>query len=505
MPWATRACHWFVWIAVTAGILVSLSNLAVWVIPSVQLYAANLEMSVVRVNTAVAMLLASVSLMFCHIGKNKIIPTRIAAIFGLLVALIGGLTSLEYLLGFDFGIDELFAPGTFPGDTMHVFVVAPGRMSLNAAAAIFFIGLALTRLDAEVKIGKSNQYYNAPFFALLALLPSGSGLVGYLLSNGGFTGLLRSTNILLHAAVVLFLLSIGILAIRPDRRPLNHMFSQGSDGVLLRRLLPGATVLLLTLGWLINKARTVGILAPGEGVAMMLYGGLLLLFVLIVSASRAVYRLEGSEKLAVAALEKEGKMTRAMLDTSIDGILLMDSKGMVVDWNPAAVRIFGWEREEVLGGKLADYIIPERLREAHTRGIAWFLESGQGPVLGKRVELPALRKDGTEFPVELNINALAGTNSPLFVGFIRDITERKAFDEAMQESKAKAERASQAKDDFLAALSHELRTPLSPVLLSASNLKNDDRLPLDVREDLSMIERNIALEGRLIDDLLDLT
>jgi nitrogen-specific signal transduction histidine kinase/ActR/RegA family two-component response regulator len=105
----------------------------------------------------------------------------------------------------------------------------------------------------------------------------------------------------------------------------------------------------------------------------------------------------------------------------------------------------------------------------------------------------------------LSINPLPGAERALFVGFIRDITERHAAEEKLRSAKEAAESASHAKDQFVAALSHELRTPLAPVLLSAAALREDARLPADVREEMAMMERNIALEARLIDDLLDLT
>jgi PAS domain S-box-containing protein len=237
----------------------------------------------------------------------------------------------------------------------------------------------------------------------------------------------------------------------------------------------------------------------------MLYGGLVLIFGLLFVASRAVRRQEQQAQAAALALQQGQERSRAIVDTALDAVLLMDDAGIIVDWNPAAEQIFGWRRDEVIGQPLAERIIPEDLRAAHYRGMAHLKETGEGPVFGKRLELPALRRDGTTFPVELSINPLPGTGRVLFVGFLRDITNRKAAEEKLRAAKEAAETALRSKDNFVAALSHELRTPLTPVLLCTAALREDERLPVDVRGQMAMMERNIALEARLIDDLLDLT
>ena len=93
----------------------------------------------------------------------------------------------------------------------------------------------------------------------------------------------------------------------------------------------------------------------------------------------------------------EGRL-RAVLDAALDAVIGMDARDVITYWNPRAESIFGWTREEALGKHLRDLIIPERYREAHTRGMAHFLATGQGPVLGRRIELHGLRRDGTGVP-----------------------------------------------------------------------------------------------------------
>ncbi len=115
----------------------------------------------------------------------------------------------------------------------------------------------------------------------------------------------------------------------------------------------------------------------------------------------------------------------AMLKSALDAIITMDHEGKFVEFNSAAEKTFGYSRAEVVGKPLADWIIPIRLRENHKQGLVRYLATGKGPVLNQRIEMPALRADGTEFPAELAIVPIADSNPPLFTGFLRDVSERK--------------------------------------------------------------------------------
>lgn len=129
-----------------------------------------------------------------------------------------------------------------------------------------------------------------------------------------------------------------------------------------------------------------------------------------------------------AVRDSEARL-RAIIDTALDALIGMNAKGMITEWNPRAEVIFGWRRWEAIGQNLADLIISPRYREAHEHGLRHFMDTGGGPVLNRRVELTGLRRDGTEFPVELSISPLKRDKTYVFNAFLSDITERKRAEE----------------------------------------------------------------------------
>ncbi|MEY2525265.1 MAG: hypothetical protein QOE73_36 [Verrucomicrobiota bacterium] len=121
---------------------------------------------------------------------------------------------------------------------------------------------------------------------------------------------------------------------------------------------------------------------------------------------------------------------RAILDSALDCIITMNAEGRVLEFNPAAERVFGFARNEAVGQQLAELIIPPALRERHRQGLARYLKTGEGPVLGRRIEINALRRDGSEILVELAITALKIKGAAVFTAYLRDITERTRGEEA---------------------------------------------------------------------------
>jgi PAS domain S-box-containing protein len=137
----------------------------------------------------------------------------------------------------------------------------------------------------------------------------------------------------------------------------------------------------------------------------------------------------------------------AIVDSALDCIVTINHEGRITEFNPAAEHTFGYGRDEVLGKYLADVIIPPSLREKHRQGFAHYLATGEARVLGKRIEMIAVRADGSEFPVELAITRIPLEGPPSFTGHLRDITERKRAEQELRRSQA-----------FLAEAQHLSRT-----------------------------------------------
>lgn len=166
----------------------------------------------------------------------------------------------------------------------------------------------------------------------------------------------------------------------------------------------------------------------------MLPLGVFLCFAILSLVSFFLNAGMGERKQAEHSLRQSEERMRAILDSALDCIITMDHHGRVAEFNPAAEKTFGYSREEAIGQSLSELIISPSLRERHQKGLAHYLTTGDAPVLGKRLELSAMKRDGSEFPIELAITRIGMQKPPMFTGFIRDITDRKLSDEAIRAS-----------------------------------------------------------------------
>ena len=204
---------------------------------------------------------------------------------------------------------------------------------------------------------------------------------------------------------------------------------------------------------------------------------------------------------------------RSILETALDAVVTMDPAGLISGWNAEAERLFGWSQEEVVGSRMSDTIIPPQHREAHDRGVKRFLDTGEGPLLNKRIEITALHRSGREFPVELAVSCAKVADTWTFSAFIRDLSQRRQVEEAREAAnRAKSESLALQETDklqkaLLNSVSHNLRTPLASVIGAINTVLKDGAL-LDAPTQQSLLrtaQEEARKLDRLVQNLLDMT
>ena len=192
------------------------------------------------------------------------------------------------------------------------------------------------------------------------------------------------------------------------------------------------------------------------------------------------------------ALRESEARSRAILESAQDAVLTIDHDGRIREFNPAAEQLFGFSRQQVLGLRMSDLIVPPELRAEHERGFSRHLQTRESRFLGRRVELPAYRADGTTFPAEVSVIRLETSGRPSFTGFVRDLSERQAVD--------------RMKREFVSMVSHELRTPLTSLRSSLGLLAlgKGGELSKKAEKLVAIAERNTVRLVSLINDILDL-
>jgi len=211
---------------------------------------------------------------------------------------------------------------------------------------------------------------------------------------------------------------------------------------------------------------------------------------------------EAALREAIEQAELNQQRARSIVDSAYDAYVAMDADGLIIDWNRQAEKTFGWSRKEAVGKPLHELIIPPSYREAHLAGVRNFLATGEGPLLNRRIEVPALRRDSSEFPVELTIAPIRQGEDWLFSAFLHDITLRKQTEEEMRRARQAAEAASQSKSEFLANMSHEIRTPMNAII-GMTELLLDTALNMEQRDYLETVKKSADALLSVINDILD--
>lgn len=493
----------------TAGGIVFVSGLLVlagWLFDVATLKSILPGLATMKANTALAFVLAGSSLWLASARHGGQRADLLAKACATIVLLIGLLTLGEYLFNWNLGIDQFLF-----NDLLTPEGARPGRMSVITALNFSLLGLSLLLL------ARHRYLRLVEVLSVTTLLISILALLGYAYGVSSRYRLFPYSSVAIHTALAFLFLCVGILLAHPEQGLMSLFSSDNLGGLTARRLTPAAVVIPVLLGWLFLTGQRMGFYDSTLRLVLSSVSTVIIFVALILWNASLLERADRVRQEIQTELNRseEGKAT--ILDTSLDAIITMDHSGRVLQFNPAAQKIFGYAEAEVVGQEMGQLIIPPSLREQHRRGLASYLATGEGPVLGKRIEMTAMRADGTEFPVELSITLNAGGGLPVFTGFVRDITERKRAEEELNRLNEELEQrvakrtveleaANKELEAFSYSVSHDLRAPLRSIDGFSQALMEDygDLLPHEGRDFLQRIRNASQRMAKLIDDLLNL-
>ncbi len=195
---------------------------------------------------------------------------------------------------------------------------------------------------------------------------------------------------------------------------------------------------------------------------------------------------------------------RAIFEASLDCIITFDEEERILEWNPAAERVFGYSRKDALGARLTELIIPERVREEHRSSLSHLVSTNCCKLFGKRVEQAAVRSDGSEFPAEFAVTQIESDGPPLFTAYVRDITERRKAEQQLHDVAANLAESNADLAQFAYVASHDLQEPLRAVAGCVHLLEESYGKQLDdtARQLITHAVDGVRRMHTLIEDLL---
>lgn len=375
--------------------------------------------------SAVCFTLASLSFLWRASSKKTKLVTIAGYSFAVFVLLIGLHIIANLLFNISFRPDAVLFAGKLDENTKGG---QPNQMAPNTAVCFILAGVSLLFLRYENKKGRMAVHYIALFIALLSLL----SLLGYLYQVQEFYGVFNYVAMALNTAICFFLFSIALLFANPDNGFMKEFTSTLNGSLAAKLLIPVAIIVPAALGLMRLWGYWAGIYSYEFGV--VLYASItILIFVGIAWYNTySLNRRDLLERETENMLRSNEAHTRAILDNAPDAVIVMDDNGVIVRWNQQAELLFGWKADEAIGQLLSNTIIPEEFREAHRKGVKRFSATGISSILGKTIDLWAVRKDGTAVDVSLRIAPLSLNDQQLFIGFIRDIAERKQMEDKLK-------------------------------------------------------------------------
>src|SRR3989440_9439925 len=398
-------------LAIAAGVVAGVAALVLlgWLLDSEPLKAGIAGRSTMKPNTAMAFVLAAVSLWLQRRSPAARLERRLALGCAAAVAALGLVTLADYWFAWDPGIARWVFPAS--PDAVTPF---PGRMGINTATCFSLLGAGLLCLRAPVVRLRRTAEVCAAVIAVIALF----SLVGHLFGVQPLTPLtLGMTQMAVHTAALLLFMSAGLLAASPDGWTVRVLGSEGPGGSAARRLVPTVFAALLVVSWLRLWGQQAGLFGTEFGVAIVVVTSVVILTLAVIVNAARLDRGTALQRRAEARF-------RVVVESAPSGMVMVDRAGKIVLVNREAERLFSYTREEMLNQPI-EPLVPERFRRGHPVFRTDFFANPQTRAMGAGRELYGLRKDGVEIPVEIGLNPIESDEGVFVLASVVDISARK--------------------------------------------------------------------------------
>lgn len=390
-------------------VLISLTVLTGWFWDIDYLKSVMPDYPSMKPNTAVAFVFTAFSLLcftFRSRGARWIDAT---VIFGVVVYLIGSLTLAEYILGKDFGIDQLLLPVSETGGNNNLL----GRMSPHSALNFSIIGVTLALLT-----GKSFIQRVSEFLTFAVLISTFGSFLGHLYGAEQLYGISNYNSMAIHTGGLFFLSSLGLLAVNPNSQITKLLISGSLGGKTARKLLPTVILVPTIVGWLRVIGQERGLYDTGFGSALTIFVCVVLMFSLVLFFCSAIHRTDKRRLMAEEEIKAKERRYRDLFDYGQGMICIHDLAGVIITVNPATFLSLGYEIESMVGNKLSEFLPAENkhqfeayLRKVVNEGLA----SGYFSLIGKDGKVVVWRYH--------NILVSEPDAEPYILGHAQDVTE----------------------------------------------------------------------------------
>jgi len=374
-----------------------------WIFDITTLRSLSPSLASMKANTALEFALLGVALWTADDAKRSL-HRRLLALAVVTIAL---LTAVEYIFGVKIGIDELVFVDRVTRASGGVF---PGRMAPATALGFMLLGASIAIWDypalSPIRGSAVTLVFAIAFVALC----------GYILGVRSLYAIATFASVAVHTALGFLAASVSFVF----ARDVGMFASDTAAGRLARRLAPAIVVLPITLGWLRLIGQRAGLYDTTFGVALLVTGMTGSLAAILWLIGRSLYRHEVADGLE---RERGTERLRIALDAAPTGMLMIDDQGCIVLANSQIESTFGYSREELLG-RSVEVLIPARFRASHPELRSRFAQDPHARAMGSGRELYALRRDGTEVPVEIGLSPVEAARGRFVLAAIVDISER---------------------------------------------------------------------------------